>query len=290
MKPRYVHIGAMNIEHFGKDDNNPDNQYALAEHIEMSGVHVLALQELYVTNDITDLNTAPENSFLSEALALVEEHTGNVWEYEIFRNRGLRDRSQLCGVAWNTSRVGKVGDTFRIPVANRVTDRGLDLNLWDRHPHAVKFEALPGETPAPELTDFVVVSLHMKSNVGKRNVVMLTRANEVRELMEKRAIIEDHFEEEDLIFLGDTNCKSRHEDAVKNFVDAGFEDLNADDISTYYKGSSAPFDRIFVPNGRRAFDYSRQYILRSASPLAHDLYLSDHYMIKTSIVVRRDDD
>ena len=212
MRPRYIHIGAMNIEHFGKEDSNPDNQYALAEHIEMSGVHVLALQELYVTNDISDLESIPENKFLSDALSLVEEHTGDTWKYEIFRNRGLRDKSQLCGIAWNTSRVEKTAGTFRIPVSNKATDGNLTLNLWDRHPHAVKFKALPGEDTNIALTDFVVVSLHMKSNVGKHHVVMKTRAHEVREIIEKRADIENHFDEKDIIFIGDTNCKSRHED------------------------------------------------------------------------------
>ena len=26
MKPRFIHIGSWNIEHFGRDDDNPSNQ------------------------------------------------------------------------------------------------------------------------------------------------------------------------------------------------------------------------------------------------------------------------
>ncbi len=68
--------------------------------------------------------------------------------------------------------------------------------------------------------------------------------------------------------------------------------VTEDDICTYVKGHNAPFDRIFVPRGedRKPFLYSRQYILCSASPLSRDRYLSDHYIIKTMVKIRRDDD
>lgn len=290
MKPRYVHIGSMNIEQFGRDDDNPDNEFALAEHLEMSGVDVLALQELYATNKISNANVRPKNKFLGAALDLVKDHTGNEWKYEIFRNRSKNDTSQLCGIAWNTRRVKKVGKTFRIGVKNKANEAGLKLNLWDRHPHAVKFKALPGADAEVKLTDFVIVSLHMKSNVGKRKIVTQTRYHEARELIGHLPSIQSEFDEKDVILLGDTNCKDKNEPAIQEFLGGGFDDLNEDDISTYYKGRNAPFDRIFVPSDRKPFLYSRQYILRSASPLAHDRFLSDHYMIKTSIVVRRDDD
>jgi len=291
MKPRYVHIGSLNIEHYGKDDDNSDNPFPLAEHIEMSGVHVLALQELYATNDITDLDKAPRNKYLDEVFTYIENHTGNAWEYEIFRNKFKDDDSQLCGIAWNTAHARKIGKTFRIPVSEEAEDQwGNKLWLWDRIPHAIKFQAVPGEDDNVKLTDFVLVSLHMKSNVGTTSEVKLKRAHEVKTLMENLEAIKEYFDEEDVVFLGDTNCKNQHEEAIKTFLEHGYEDLNADDISTYYRGDKAPFDRIFVPKGRRAFEYSRQYILRSASPLDHDRYLSDHYLIKTSLVVRKDDD
>ena len=76
MKPRFIHIGSWNIEHFGRDDDNPSNQFAIAEHIEMSGVNVLALQEMYVTNTPASATARLENRFLQAALDLIEEHTG----------------------------------------------------------------------------------------------------------------------------------------------------------------------------------------------------------------------
>jgi endonuclease/exonuclease/phosphatase family metal-dependent hydrolase len=292
MKPRYVHIGSWNIEHFGKDDDNPDNQYAIAEHIEMSGVSVLALQEMYVTEGM-----APDgplrNQFLRAALDLVEEHTGQRWEYELFRKRDPLNDRQLCGVAWNTVRVRKEGETVRLPVpTSYVAPDGRSISMWDRTPHAVKFRALPGMDVNVRLTDFVLVPLHMKSNVGQRHEVVMTRAEEARSLAAALGALRAQLDgEEDIILLGDTNCKSRSEPAVQAFIEAGFADLNEDDVPTYAAAKPAPFDRIFVPWGsvRKAFLYSRQYILGSASPLSHDRYLSDHYMVKTSIVVRRDD-
>ncbi len=280
MNSRYLNVGSWNIEHFGKaGDENDENQFAIAEHIELAGVDILALQELYVTE-----GAGRQNSHLRAALDLVEEHTGNTWDYEIFRNRSAGDKSQLCGVAWNASKVEKT-KTFQVPVETQVdTDIGT-LKLWDRLPHAVKFET------DGDKTDLVVVSLHMKSNVGRRHEVVRKRHEEAKTLLGNLQVIKDEMEDEDIVFLGDTNCKERAEGAIQEFIDHGFVDLNEDDIATYVKGN-APFDRIFVPDGadRKPFLYSRQYILRSASPLAHDIYLSDHYVIKTMVKIRTDDD
>ncbi len=280
MNRRYLNIGSWNIEHFGRLDDNSDNPYPIAEHIELAGIDILALQELYVTSD-----SKFENSYLEKALELVEEHTGDKWEYEIFPNRNPDDKSQLCGVAWNSSRVTK-DKSIKIPVKTSVEFNGDKMLLWDRIPHAIKFLTEKGKS------DIIVIPIHMKSNVGKRHIVMRKRYEEAKTLMDNISYIEKKLKDKDIIILGDTNCKSRTEDAIQCFVNTGFEDLNEDDITTYVKGNSAPFDRIFVPMGeqRKAFLYSRQYILRSASPLEHDTYLSDHYLIKTMIKIRRDDD
>ena len=72
-------------------------------------------------------------------------------------------------------------------------------------------------------------------------------------------------------------------------VERRSEVLNEDDTPTYVKGK-APVDRIFVARGRNAFRFSRQYILSSASPHSHDLYLSDHYVVKTTVTIPKDDD
>ncbi|WP_299519096.1 endonuclease/exonuclease/phosphatase family protein [Winogradskyella sp.] len=282
MNSRYIHIGAWNIEHFGnKEDSNDENQYALAEHIELAGVDVLAMQELYIT-DIGNFT----NNDLEKALELVQEHTGHKWKYEIFQNRNPEDTSQLCGIAWNDDRVKKVGETYPINVDYTIDFRGETLWLWDRRPHAIKFSAGEGKT------DFAVVSLHMKANTGSPYIDRKKRHAEVMTLLDELSNIKKTVKEEDIIFLGDTNCKGRSEDAIRAFVEAGFDDLNEDDTTTYVKGNSAPFDRIFVPRTEQSktFKYSRQYVMKASDHLAHDKYLSDHYVIKTSIKVRTDND
>ncbi|WP_421810738.1 endonuclease/exonuclease/phosphatase family protein [Flagellimonas sp.] len=280
MNTRYLNIGSWNIEHFGKIDDNDENQYALAEHIELSGVDILALQELYLTE-----SHGYENIHLREALDLVEEHTGCHWEYEIFPNRNENDKSQLCGIIWNKAKVEKI-ETFRIPVSYNADFEGQKLWLWDRSPHAIKFSA------GKNKTDIVIVPLHMKSNVGSPHVVVRTRYEEAKTLIVNLPMVREKLEDEDIILIGDTNCKGSYEDAIKEFVKGGFDDLNSDDVSTFVRGDNAPFDRIFIARGekRKSFLYSRQYILRATNALAHDMYLSDHFVIKTSVKIRHDND
>lgn len=278
MSGRYLNIGSWNIEHFGKIDNNTENQYAIAQHIELSGCDIISLQELYLTS------APPEykNSHLQDSLDLVKEHTAQEWKYEIFPNRRGDDDSQLCGIAWNSSKVNKT-ITYKIPVDYTKTINNKEYWLWDRSPHAVKFET------EGDKTDIAVITLHMKANTDARHIVELKRELEVKTLLENLQNIEDAVQDKDLIFLGDTNCLSRQENAIQEFTRHGFNDLNEDDTGTYYRGD-APFDRIFVPTDRKAFKYSRQYILRSASPYAHEKYLSDHYIIKTMVKIIKDDD
>jgi hypothetical protein len=69
-------------------------------------------------------------------------------------------------------------------------------------------------------------------------------------------------------------------------------DLNNNDTSTYWSPqyvNGSPFDRAFVAANRPEFRYSRQYIMKSSDLLAHDRFLSDHYMIKISVKDYLDD-
>jgi len=114
------------------------------------------------------------------------------------------------------------------------------------------------------------------------------RELEVEQLVKHIQWIIDEMEDESLILLGDTNILGSWERAIDTILDAGFYDLNSEDSPTYV-GGKAPFDRIFVREDRPEFRYSRQYILRSANESAHLDYLSDHYLIKTSIKISIDE-
>ena len=53
MSNTYIQIGSWNIKHLGRQPTRHEQSqstYALTDHLEMAGIDVVALQELYVTN------------------------------------------------------------------------------------------------------------------------------------------------------------------------------------------------------------------------------------------------
>lgn len=290
MDARYLHLGSWNIEHFGLGDPahlDNQNRYAVSRHIQLAGVDVLALQEAYVTNaEDFQRGEVGANRHLDGVVELLLEQTGDQWHYELFRNRHRNEMTQLCGVMWNASRVDREGPSLRLDVRHEApTDDGRTLRLWNRVPHAVKFSAGTGKI------DLIVVVLHMTPNTDQRRLAERTRLEEVRALLSSLPDTLEELEENEVVLLGDTSCSGRLEPAIQELVRGGFEDLNADDEPTFVRGN-APFDRIFVPSTveLRAFRFSRQYILRSASPLSHDRVLSNHCVVKTAVTVLKADD
>jgi len=91
------------------------------------------------------------------------------------------------------------------------------------------------------------------------------------------------------VILGDTNFLRGYKKAAEVITEYGFDDLNESETGTFVGGRS-PFDRIFIPFDQQEFKYSRQYIMVSANPDDHDRWLSDHYLIKTVVKIRTDDD
>lgn len=274
MSKRYVHIGSWNIEHMSRrNDHREDNIYALAEHIQLASLDVIALQEVYVTGQRDGRRV---NEHLDGVIDLLKEHTDAAWNYEILENRSATDVEQLCVVLWNSSTLDKIG-SMKVPVSHfEDGDR-----LWDRTPHAIKFKH-------QTKTDFVIIPLHMKANVGGAQKGMRVREKEAKTLVASLPEVRATLSDEDIILIGDTNCLDRNEPALKVIRDAGYEDLNASDAQTFVGGG--PFDRVFIPEQRQAFWYSRQYVIRSANQDDHYKYLSDHYLIKTVIKIRKDDD
>lgn len=260
---------------------------AIAEYIAGSGVDVLGLCEI----DDTDESEARRNDVLDTAFAVLNEEPDQDWQYELFSNKNPNDKTQLCGVAWNAKQVTREEDTFALTIDDEEDD---EFYLWYRHPHAVKFRA------GDQKTDFVVVPVHMKSNVrpsdperarGRTGAEFgaAQRLLEAEALLSQTPAIQEQFEgEKDIIILGDTNILDRHEEAIAKFKQAGFSDLNSEDAASFVRGK-APFDRIFVSD-QREFIYARQRILTDTAPAEHEEYLSDHYLISTTFRVVSDDD
>ena len=274
----YLQIGSWNIEHLSKEGGREESPYALADHIEMAGIHVLVLQEIY---DTTPPGGARRNRELDRVCELLHEHLDQEWKYELHEKRDPSKRRQLCGVMWNASIVEKV-KTYKLTVEHEFEG----LKLWDRTPHAVKFavERQPGVH-----SSVVVIPLHMKSNYRDKGNAKKVREAEARQLVGQIDAVVAEMQDESLILIGDTNVRGAYEKAIEVFEEAGFIDLNAADAATYPGWGGSPFDRAFVRESRKEFRYSRQYILQSADSDLHDRYLSDHYMIKLSVKLHLDD-
>ena len=180
------------------------------------------------------------------------------------------------GVAWNAARVSPVGE----PAIIELDHEG---RLWNRHPHAMKFSAGAGRT------DFVVVVLHMKSNVDGLSRGKRQRAEEARVLAARLAALRTRLEDEDIILIGDLNCVDAREDALATFAAAGLRDLNAADTPTYRNGRS-PLDRILVPDGQPEFRFARQYVLTPTDVGGHAGKLSDHFVVTAAFRILADDD
>ncbi len=305
----FLQIASWNIEHLSGASREEKRQsaFALADHIEMAGIDIIALQEIYVTDSdevVRLFDNAPpvesravgamRNRDLDIVCYLLEEHLKHRWAYEILPNRTPGDRSQLCAVMWDTERVSKTG-SMRIPVRHEIDG----ATLWDRAPHAIKFttrmkvfrrDADNKWAPTEEAKSIALIPLHMKSNYGGATKNLRVREKEAQELCRHLDSVRSELDRS-LILIGDTNVLKYDEPAIECFVNNGLVDLNNADGPTYWSRDygDSPFDRAFVAEGREEFRYTRQYILRSSDLVTHDRLLSDHYMIKISVKLYLDD-
>jgi len=304
----FIQVASWNIEHLSGASREEKRQsaYALADHLEMSGIDIIALQEIYVTDADEEVRLFPNQPIISSRAEgdrrnrdldivcyLLEEHTRDRWAYRILPNRNAGDKSQLCAVMWNAERIRQTG-LKKLEVRHKEDGD----SLWDRTPHAVKFTArIPvWERDAAQQwqqvevdKSLVVIPLHMKSNVGGATKNRRVRGKEAKTLCEQIPAVRAELDES-VILIGDTNVLKYDEPAIECFVENGLIDLNNTDSPTYWSREygDSPFDRAFIVEGRPEFKYTRQYVLRSADLVLHDRFLSDHYMIKLSVNVYRD--
>jgi endonuclease/exonuclease/phosphatase family metal-dependent hydrolase len=301
----FLQVASWNIEHLSGQPRASRRQtvYALADHIEMAGIDLLALQEVYLTPEDEEVRlfdnqhvieshaqSPRRNSDLDAVCYLLEEHRDDAWTYLILPNRAEDDRSQLCAVMWNTKRL-TLAEVHALGVEHSI---GED-SLWDRKPHSLSFKSeidvyrrnVDGEwTKVKENRGLSVVPLHMKSNYDGVTKNRRVRAKEAKTLCDAIDVIRASEQiDPSLIMLGDTNILRNDEPALEVFVDRGYIDLNNNDATTYWSKDfgESPFDRIFIAAERPEFRYSRQYVLRSSDLQQHDRFLSDHYMIKMSV-------
>lgn len=283
-----ITVGAWNIQYLGAPKCRPkatkkkaQNATDIANFIIASGVDVLGLSEI---TDDDGLPGTYTNYTLKRVMEIIQQNTGDAWQYMLFRktqgSEGCKAVNvQLTGVAWNTSKVRRESFKF-VPIDTSSLPQ--NISVWNRPPVAVKFSFGQGKT------DIVFIAVHMKSNVG--NNTATTREWEAKLLMEQLDFIKNL--DNDIIILGDTNVLNAQEAAVREYVDAGFTDLNSADMPTSVRQEA--FDRIFLRAGQSEFGDSRQEVFGpgylNLSTKSFLRKLSDHYMVTTKIAVASDDD
>lgn len=273
----YIKVGAWNIQNLG-DRTLGQFPAALAEHILVADLDVLALEEIWDTDGDAGKIT---NGKLDDTFQRVNEDAGHDWTYVLFPKRDPEELRQHVGVAWNRQRVQLVGEPLKIAVEY------ANAETFKRTPYAVKFQVRAGAS------DFVLIPLHLKSNLpveGLPDTVEI-RAAEAAALVAHLDAVRSHFSDQDLILLGDLNCLKADEPALQILTAAGFLDLNNEDAITYRTTQYlSPFDRILVPKEQSEFRYSEQYILTPARSRQHFNRYSDHFLVLTALRVLSDDD
>ena len=288
-----IRVGAWNIETLGSPDSrdyqrkSPSNGYgvpreplALADRIEALRLDVLALSEI----DDTDAGDgSATNRVLDEAFRILNRRGGNDWTYELFPKRIRRHSSQHTGLAWNRRRIRAVGRRFRVPVTDVTSRRFFE---WDRHPHAMKFTRGRGRT------DFVVIPIHMKA--GHNQTAVKQRRSEAEALVRELSEIQNHFQDQDIILIGDFNMRRRSEPAGRVYrKKGGLFDLNYSDRSTHI--ADLPLDRCYIPRAQRESEFAGVTQVRIAAPppparKSFRRQLSDHWPIVLEFAEQADDD
>ncbi len=275
-----ISIGAWNIQFLGNPGqrsgcgkNVRQTAEDIAGYIAASRVDILALQEISDTDGQASTRT---NATLDRAFDILNDSDGNRWRYQLFAKRSQNQTTQLTGVAWNERKVARVGNPFRL----QMTTSGGE---WDRWATAVKFKF------GNNRTDIVLIPVHMKANF--RGNFSAQREREAEALMNAISSVRSHFNDQDIVILGDTNILTRTEGAIAKFRNAGFVDLNNADRTTMAEGS-APFDRAFIPQNQPEFSIAAQDVFEPEGVAKEEFRIkfSDHYMIRFVVRVMNDDD
>ena len=214
-----IRVGAWNLETLGSPQSRDyrkqrdghgfgvrRNPADLFHQLERLNLDVLALAEI---DDTTLGDDNRNNDVLDRVFQLLNRTTKNDWTYVLFPKYSHYADTQLTGLAWNRAKVNQSGDWYRVELGVR-TSRYYE---WDRHPHAMKFTRGEGRT------DFIVIPIHMKA--GRSEKAIDQRRVEATALTARLGHIGDHFDDKDVILIGDFNMTHASEPAGEVFKRAG---------------------------------------------------------------------
>ena len=283
-----IRVGAWNIETLGTPQNRDYRRKRKSHGFGVardpgelaSEIRKLTLDMLVVTeiDDTAQQEARRGNQILDHTLVILNQTAGYDWTYVLFPKYGYYAHSQLTGVAWNRKRISQRGDWYRVELGER-TSRFWE---WDRHPHAIAFSRGAGRT------DFVVIPIHMKA--GRSGKAIDQRRVEAHALVATLEDIKAHFNDDDLILIGDFNMTHAHEGAGSVYRDAGLVDLNAKDAPTHAAGLA--LDRVYVPSNP-LFEGLSQFSVASPANTKTAGFrrrLSDHWPIVLEFEDKPDDD
>jgi predicted extracellular nuclease len=309
-------IGAWNLQWLGNakaGHRKPQAPEDIASLLQQAAVDILALEEISATGQ--DAHGHARNDTLDAVLAQLNQG-GARWAYTLFPKRdGARaPQDQWTGLAWNAAAVTPVAGPVRLDarinparedaIRQRLDEPDANTVVWSRWPQAMKFSAGKG------LSDFVVVPIHLKSNIGGAATAD-ARAYEAELIVQGLSRLPAALRDDDVIILGDSNLLEADEPAALTLQQAGFKDCNARDIGTHLsfrKGEKrAPFDRIFVKatqpetsgacpaegkgQGPRDFKvFKPQDWQPDIGNSQFQQRLSDHLLVRTTLCVMKDDD
>ena len=282
-----IRVGAWSIEILGTPKNHDYRRKReshgfgvarsapeLAAEIRKLDLDVLVVLEIDNTAD----QGARGNDVLDNTLRILNRSAEHDWTYVLYPKYGYYERAQLTGAAWNRARISHTGPWYRIELGERTSHYWE----WDRHPHAIAFSRGTGRT------DFVVIPIHMKAGRSKKAVDQ--RRVEAHALVARLGNVRRHFNDDDIILIGDFNMVHANEAAANVYRDAGLIDLNVNDTPTHAAGLA--LDRAYVPSNLLFEELATFSVAAPTEATANGFRrrLSDHWPIVLEFKNRSDDD
>lgn len=290
---RRLRIGSWNLHYLGPSEETPHETRdpgTLAAYVRSSGVSVLALQEI----GVSEASASPRSPTL-DAIFEALDAGGADWTYRLFCNP--EDLTQCTGLAWDRRVVTETAEPMELDIDRTppgilpglaFLTAAIESDLWLRRPVAVKLSAGPGRT------DLVFIPVHLKSHIETFffEDSASHREAEALRLVARLDDVAGALGDRDVVVLGDFNIGVATESVNTSFTEGGWRDLNCARLTTHRFGFA--LDRIFVPSGEPEFGLDPNFATVVPAGVASwedfvERY-SDHLLVVADVLITSDDD